>query len=77
MDNNEQFTLAFGIIVLLSFIVNVFLHVGIFNVIIAITQFGFSVAGFIFSIRVIKEKKLGFGISFLVFLSYLISSRAA
>lgn len=72
MDKDQKLTLIFFGIIVLSIIVNIFLNDMLTNIIIAIVQFGCSVAGFVYSIKLIKKKKYGFGITFLVIFSIML-----
>ncbi|MBU5690110.1 MAG: hypothetical protein QXM68_02630 [Candidatus Aenigmatarchaeota archaeon] len=72
MEKNEQLTLIFFAIVILLFVVDMFVTSEIFSIIIALIQFGFSVAGVVYSIKLIAQKKLGFGITFLILFSIML-----
>jgi len=72
MEKKARLTLIFFIIVILALILNFFIVGGIYGLLLGLTQIGFSIAGFVLSIILIKQKKLGFGITFLALFSIVL-----
>lgn len=67
MEKIEKLTLVFLIIVVISFILNVFVNVQVYGYLLGLVQVGFSIAGLVFSIILIKRKRFVFGLTFLTF----------
>ena len=60
MEKVEQLPVVFLVSIVILFIINSLLT-GPFDYLIDITQFGVSIAGFISSIKLVREKKSGIG----------------
>lgn len=69
MKTKEILTPIFFIIVIVALILNVFIAGGIFGLLLGLTQLGFSIAGLVLSIMLVKRRKLGLGITFLILFS--------
>lgn len=67
-----KLALIFFIIVIIALILSFIFVGGIIGLLLGLTLFGCSIAGTVFSIIVIKQKKLAFGITFLVLFSIIL-----
>lgn len=68
----ERLTIAFVVIVILAFILNVFIAAGIFGLLLGLTQIVFSLAGLVLSIILVKQRKFGLGITSLILFSIVL-----
>ena len=72
MEKEEQITISLFVALMLTFVLEYFISGENILALIGLAQLGLTIAGFVYSILLIRKKNLGLGITFLILFSILL-----